>query len=192
VAVPELPGMGNIPLAIIMIRLTVSPHRIPSRYRDRDMQRVRLLAAGLALIVLAGCGTDNPLEPSTVVVGSDATLQAAAGGSDSFIFSQGSTTYGEVTLSVYWQAGPPEILVGYLSSYGIQTAEPGLRFAPEGGYSPQVFLGDPGSSYVLMTDDVPHYGRVDIVAVDQQLAQRRIGITFDWVVQTQAGGLRLY
>lgn len=189
---PELPGVGDIPLAIIMIPLTMSPHRAPPRYRDGDKRRAGLLVVGLAMILLAGCGSENPLQPSTVVLGSGATLEAAAGGSDLFVFSQGSVAYGEVTLSVHWQAGPPEILVGYLSSYGIQTAEPGLRLAPESGYSPQVLLGDPGSSYVLMTDDAPHYGRVDIVGVDEQLAARRIGITFDWIVQTQTGGLRLY
>ncbi|KPK70404.1 hypothetical protein AMJ82_03330 [candidate division TA06 bacterium SM23_40] len=127
-----------------------------------------------------------------MIEGSDAMLSAGAGGSDTFVFSRGTATYGQIRLSVYWFEGPPQVLAGYLSSEGIQVADPGLRLAPESGYSPQVLLGDPGSSYVLMTDDAPHYGRIDIVAVDERLTDRTIAITFDWVVQTEAGNRRLY
>jgi hypothetical protein len=162
--------------------------------RCRRRRILDLLVTGLAAALLAGCEGENPAEPTTttIIEGYGAELAADAGNEDTFVFSRGGAVYGEITLTVHWQEGPPEILGGYLSSYGIQVAEPGLLVAPEGGYSPQVSLGDPGSSYVLMTDESPHYARVDIEAVEENLADRRIAVTFDWVLQTQSGNRELH
>jgi hypothetical protein len=140
------------------------------------------MAAGFGLL-FQGCAKKPTEAPNTTVItGSGAITIDQNGGLDYYSFTGSGRNYGKIGLYT-----PDGINVSFQAN-GIMTGSG--TTAPETGYgtSSTVTLGQ---TYFIRTDTSPHYGRLVVTGSSSNSSAHTITVTFDWVVQTEAGNRSL-
>lgn len=153
-------------------------------------------AVGLGLLAIlalaAGCSqTPTEAPTSTVISGYDSLGVATGDLTDTHHFLSGSTNYGSFWLELV-SAIPDPHQVKFCTNYGLKLGTGSV--APDSGYSNELPFDNSllGQSFFLITDNVPHYGKITITSRRDDAASGYTFIGFQWVVQTVAGKKELY
>lgn len=134
-------------------------------------------------VLLAGCG-QNPLAP-TLERGTD-QLSASDGQTSTFYFATSQGTFGSFSLFVLFGGSVPS---KYISAVGVCEGSGDVAPTDPEAYEDELSLSL--NSYFLMTDGVPHYARITVREINENTQEQRVTITFDWVLQTEAGNPNL-
>lgn len=146
----------------------------------------------VALLALAtGCSqTPTEAPTSTVISGYDSLGVSKDDSPDSYSFKDGTASYGSIQL--WWMSATTPSTVQLRSNYGLKLGTGNV--APDSGYYNEVTLDNSlmGQSFFLITDNVPHYGKITITSRRDDAVSGYTFIGFQWVVQTVAGKKELY
>ena len=146
----------------------------------------------LALLALATGCSQSPTEAptSTVISGYDSLGVSPGDSPDVFYFKSGTASYGSFQL--WWLSATAPSTVQLRSNYGLKLGTGNV--APDSGYYNEVTLDNSlmGQSFFLITDNVPHYGKITITSRRDDAVGGYTFIGFQWVVQTVAGKKELY
>ncbi|MDO9390493.1 MAG: hypothetical protein Q7U71_01830 [bacterium] len=146
----------------------------------------------LVLLALAtGCSqTPTEAPTSTVISGYDSLGVSKDDSPDSYYFKDGTASYGSIQL--WWLSATTPSTVQLRSNYGLKLGTGNV--APDSGYYNEVTLDNSlmGQSFFLITDNVPHYGKITITSRRDDAVSGYTFIGFQWVVQTVAGKKELY
>jgi hypothetical protein len=146
----------------------------------------------LALLALAAGCSQSPTEApvSTVISGYDSLGVSQSDSPDTYYFKSGTAGYG--SFSLWWFMPTTPVTVQLRSNYGIKLGTGNVAPAPDSIYAHDISLDNSpiGQSFFLITDNVPHYGKITITSRRDFADTTFIG--FQWIVQTVAGKRELY
>ena len=154
-------------------------------------KNIRMLGLALALLAAVGCSQSPTEAPTSTVISGYDSLGVSQGDSpDVFYFKSGTASYGSIQL--WWLSATTPSTIQLRSNYCLKLGTGNV--APDSGYYNEVTLDNSlmGQSFFIITDNVPHYGKITWVSRRDDDASGYTFIGFQWVVQTVAGKRELY
>ncbi|MBI4727156.1 hypothetical protein HY768_08045 [candidate division TA06 bacterium] len=143
------------------------------------------------LALAAGCSKSPTEAPTSTVISGYDSLGVAQGDSpDTYYFKSGTASYGSIQL--WWFLATTPSTIQLRSNYGIKMGTGNV--APDSGYVHELTLDNSpaGQSFFIITDNIPHYGKITITSRRDDAASGYTFIGFQWIVQTVAGKRELY